>query len=458
MQFLRPLISLFLVIGLMPPVSLSQGVSGFSDIKNTPYQQSIEFLAERGIVKGYPDGTFRQNQSVNRAEMLKILMESQSVPLKETLTNCFQDVQGQWFAPYVCNAKQTGLVKGYADGSFHPGEPINMAEGLKVGLDIFDQSVVSIKEGDWFQPYVEFAHQHNLFSKFSYLPARSMTRGELSFLMHQLILNQEGTKKLAAERKNWSAGCGVTPPAGQPNHSTIGGRERTYITSIPKGYNKDVPVKLVFAFHGRTNSNAMVRGYYKVEEASKGAAIVVYPSGIDAGNGGRSWSDPGDPPSKLRDYALFDQLLKEFSSNYCVDLDEVYVVGHSLGAWFVNSLACFRGDVIRGVGSLGGGTSSGQCTGPVAAMIWHNPKDNLVPFADGIRARDQYIKQNACSTKSVPVEPHEGNCVEYQGCANDAPLVWCPHRVDTDFRGSYYPHTWPNFTGKDMWAFFESLK
>jgi polyhydroxybutyrate depolymerase len=49
---------------------------------------------------------------------------------------------------------------------------------------------------------------------------------------------------------------------------------------------------------------------------------------------------------------LFDQLVQEFSDSYCIDLDHIYVVGHSLGARFTNSLACARGDVIRGIGSV----------------------------------------------------------------------------------------------------------
>jgi len=49
---------------------------------------------------------------------------------------------------------------------------------------------------------------------------------------------------------------------------------------------------------------------------------------------------------------LFDQLLKEFEDKYCIDKDQVFVVGHSLGAWFTNTLSCARGNVIRAIGSV----------------------------------------------------------------------------------------------------------
>jgi polyhydroxybutyrate depolymerase len=94
----------------------------------------------------------------------------------------------------------------------------------------------------------------------------------------------------------------------------------------------------------------------------------------------RSWSSPGDHSDQLRDFALFDTIVKEFTTKYCINRDEIFVVGHSLGAWFTNSLACARGDVIRAIGSVGGGTTINTCAGPTAAVIMHNPLDNLASF------------------------------------------------------------------------------
>lgn len=454
----------FLMAGLIlmgglntTPFSHAQD-SVLTDIQGHKYRESIEFLKGRNIVKGYQDGTFRPDTPINRAEMLKILMESYfSTEEWEGDYYCFKDVDAQWFARYICAAKNKKIVQGYSNGFFRPAQKVNMAEALKMGIETFDLSTQDYRGEQWFEPYIEFAHSNNIFSKFSYLPSRGMTRGEMSYLIHQLLLNHEKIKAFTGERKNHSAGCGTNAPYPAPTQSTLNGVKRDYITVIPKNYNPDRPVKLIFAFHGRTNPNTQVRGYYKVEQAAGEEAILIYPAGLPTGSGSRNWSNPGDAPDQLRDFALFDQLLEEFSRNYCVDLDEVYVVGHSLGAWFTNSLACFRGDIIRGIGSLGGGTAVGDCAGPVATMIWHNPKDRLVAFSQGETARDQYIRQNQCSYETFKTEPSRGNCVEYKGCYEDAPLVWCPHTVDHDYRGAYYPHTWPDFTGAEIWKFFKGL-
>ena len=450
------------IIGVVVLLSFGvqvRAVDPFSDIQFSKYRDSIIFLHDRGVVQGYDDMTFRPDAPVNRAEMTKIILES--LFSKEEIGNlraCFSDVGTDWYARYVCYAKAQDIVGGYPDGKFRPANNVNMAEALKIALETFDAPLSSSGGDFWYSPYVEFAHNNNLFSKYNYSPARSMTRGEMSYLIHKLILNEEGTELFTGIHSNLSAGCGKTPPSMTPTSSVVSGVTRHYITVIPKNYDKNESKKLIFAFHGRTNSNTQVRGYYKVEQAAGNEAIMIYPSGLPEAGPSRSWSDPGDSADNLRDFALFDQLLDEFSNNYCIDLDDVYVVGHSLGAWFTNSLGCARGDVIRGIGSLGGGITAGTCTGPVAVWTSHNPNDNLSPYSAGLAARDNFLKQNGCGASTVPASPSSMNCVEYQGCMEDAPLVWCPHTINYDNYGNYYPHTWPRGTGEAIWNFFKSLE
>lgn len=62
-----------------------------------------------------------------------------------------------------------------------------------------------------------------------------------------------------------------------------------------------------------------------------------------------------------------------------------------------------------------------NCSGPVSAMIMHNPEDNLASFAGGEAARDTLLKQNQCDVntfKPLPNDPEEGNCIEYTSCLN----------------------------------------
>ena len=154
---------------------------------------------------------------------------------------------------------------------------------------------------------------------------------------------------------------------------------------------------------------------------------------------------------------MFDQILKDFEENYCIDKDQIFVVWHSLWAWFTNSLSCARGDKIRAIWSVGWWTTINECSGPVAWIIMQHPDDNLSTYREWVVARDQMLKQNFCWPETVPFWPAPLNCVKYTNCLSDAPVVWCPHSDSTDNRWKYYPHTWPDNAWSEIIKFFESL-
>ena len=430
----------------------------FPDIGENQYRDSIEYLYNKGVVQWYPNGTFGPDLAINRAEIMKIILESSIEYDMGTWKNCFDDVYDDRFAKYICYAKEHGMVKWYTDGTFKPMQQVIIAEALKMWLEWFAVDINESHQDDWYQPYIDFVHNNNIFSKYALLPNKNMTRGEMAYLVHQLMLDKNWSKEFTNQRDVDSLGCGKEQPNISPTSSIVNGQTRNYITVIGDKYNKNIPIKIIFAFHGRTNSNTMVRTYYDIEKESQGNAIIIYPSGLPEEWPTRNWSNPWDKSSKLRDFALFDQLLEEFENNYCINKDQVFVVWHSLGAWFANSLSCARGDIIRWVGSVGGGTTINNCNGTVAAMIMQNPDDNLSSYGAWVTARDQMLRQNSCGEKTISVGPEGWNCVEYIDCQKDAPVIWCPHSDSTSEQWKYYPHTWPDFAGETIWNFFDEQK
>jgi polyhydroxybutyrate depolymerase len=234
----------------------------------------------------------------------------------------------------------------------------------------------------------------------------------------------------------------------------VAGQERQAVVVLPDDYRADRPHALIFAFHGRTNDNGRARRYFGLERATDTPTIYVYPAGLPDGTGGFTWADLGDPPDALRDFALFDVLLDKLKSAYCVDLDAVHLVGHSLGASFANSLACARVDQIRGLAAVAGGIAPSDCSGDVAALLLHNPRDQAVPLSEGERARDALLGRPGASNK--PVRRFAGfDCSRYDDAVN--PILWCLHAQDFTRRGRFYPHQWPRGATDAILAFFATL-
>lgn len=279
-----------------------------------------------------------------------------------------------------------------------------------------------------------------------------MLRHILLALVASCAAGFAAVEAIAEER---SPGCDAPPPARPPETFQVDGRERHAIVVLPQAYRADRPHALVFAFHGRTNPNAQARRYFGLEEAAFRPAIYVYPAALPDRSGRFTWADPGDSPEALRDFALFDTIFEHVTTAYCVDLDAVYAVGHSLGASFANSLACARAHRIRAVASVAGGITPSDCSGEVAALLLHNPRDRAVPVSEGERARDVLLGGQVAEQQPVRRSVGAFECQLYDD--RDNPIFWCLHGEDLTAPGRFYPHQWPEGAAQEILEFFDTL-
>lgn len=247
-----------------------------------------------------------------------------------------------------------------------------------------------------------------------------------------------------------STGCLRPPPETPPATVTVDGTARRLIAVVPEGYDPARPYRLVVAFHGRTTPADRARRYYGLEDAAGNDTIFVYPQAQRQRDGTFIWRQP-------EDFALFDAIVDRFSRTYCIATDALFAVGHSLGATFVNDLACARGDALRAIATVAGGMVPQDCTGAVAALLLHNPDDRLVPVAEGRAARDRLLAQNALPLTPAARYPDLLDCRRYGTAAAADPVVWCPHGHDHTRQGRYYPHQWPSGTGTLIMEFFGAL-
>ena len=107
-------------------------LKGFSDVKDPthPYYKAIYWAAKAGITKGYPDGTFGINKSCTRGEMIMFLWRFAGRPAPASASKSpFKDVPTtHTFYKAVLWAYQTGITKGYGDGTFGINRNVSRGE------------------------------------------------------------------------------------------------------------------------------------------------------------------------------------------------------------------------------------------------------------------------------------------------------------------------------------------
>ncbi len=158
----------------------------FTDVDEDS-EQEILYLAEQGVVEGQSEGYYAIDDSVNRAEMIKILLELVGEePSVEDYNNCFDDVTDDWYAPYVCFAKEYDIVRGYDDGNFRPANPVSYAESLKITLNIFNFGLT--EDGDeWYSEFVDKSEEFGLISE-SYGPNDYISRKTMAVIAVRSML------------------------------------------------------------------------------------------------------------------------------------------------------------------------------------------------------------------------------------------------------------------------------
>jgi len=193
-----------LVIVLL--VFIAQSSSNWSAALNLPFtdidSSTLEgnatlYLAHRGFVQGFPDGTFRGSSIVNRAEAAKLLVLAAGIPLNEDLPNPFVDIsRSEWFTPFVVAAREEGILDGYTDGSFRPARGITTAEFTKMAVNAFELPLslphrfTDFHAGSWFTPFAGAAWHYHLFPEHLntniLLPEELLSRNDIVIAIYQI--------------------------------------------------------------------------------------------------------------------------------------------------------------------------------------------------------------------------------------------------------------------------------
>ena len=213
--------------------AMSAYAANFSDVSGSPNAIAIQYLSDKGVIGGYPDGTFRPRNTVNRAELAKFLVGGTgATPSVSQYNNCFPDVTTEWFAPFVCYAKAQGWVAGYSDGTFRPSNTVNTAEAIKMIVNAQGYSVPQMATSNsysdvflaqWFDPFVQVAHDKNILDVSSGVlgVGNDMTRGRVAESMYRAMYIKEKGLQSYGSAPFISSDPALPPPPASSSASPI---------------------------------------------------------------------------------------------------------------------------------------------------------------------------------------------------------------------------------------------
>lgn len=120
-------------------VPMQAQAAGFSDVDaNSESGKAIQGLVDRGIIRGYSDGTFKPNQHVTRAQAASILGKVLQLDTTNIKNPEFKDV-GTWHQNYkeIAALAQAGIMPGYANGEFKLYRAITREEMAEILVRAF---------------------------------------------------------------------------------------------------------------------------------------------------------------------------------------------------------------------------------------------------------------------------------------------------------------------------------
>jgi len=119
----------------------------FSDMKDTLWSNiAISTLAKTGIILGYPDGSYGPGDNITRAEFVTIVTRFFSYDDVSHVMPYSDVAADHWAARYIMRAHYAGLIIGDPGGAFRPDEPISRAEAIAIINRLLNRHVETIDD------------------------------------------------------------------------------------------------------------------------------------------------------------------------------------------------------------------------------------------------------------------------------------------------------------------------
>ncbi|MED3026404.1 MULTISPECIES: S-layer homology domain-containing protein [Bacillus cereus group] len=118
--------------GILAGSLLSYSTSAFANTHKFPdvpawADKSVNYLVDKKVLSGYPDGTFGSSDSLDRAAAATIMTKALGIQVDFDAKPSFTDSQNHWATPYIAAAEKAGIIKGEGNGIFNPSGKVTRA-------------------------------------------------------------------------------------------------------------------------------------------------------------------------------------------------------------------------------------------------------------------------------------------------------------------------------------------
>ncbi len=259
-------------------------------------------------------------------------------------------------------------------------------------------------------------------------------------------------------------------PGTYPQSFTHGGRDRTYLLHVPRGYDGRTPTPLVFLFHGGPGSPAGIEsrvGFRTLPD--EGGFIGVVPEGING-----YWNDGGSQPlvpeiGNVDDVGFVAALTDHLAGRFRIDPLRIYATGLSNGGFLSNRLGVELSARLAAIAPVSGTLGRAIAPNfvpqnPVAVLYMHGTSDDIVPYGGGqvdnlggdvISAAELvnlWVKADGCATPARAEQLPRVRRDTYTPCRAGTEVVF--YTIEGG------GHNWPQPMGVEaiqlIWDFFRA--
>lgn len=206
---------------IMASASTVSFAAGFSDLSQASWAKAtIEEWTQKGLVSGYPDGTFRPSNHITRAEFATLVQKA--FDLKSEAKSEFSDVESSdWYYDAVTTLASLGVVGGYEDGTFRPAGHITRAEAaaimtnlkkLNPNAKVAEKFADYASMADWAKGHVGAAVEAKFMSGYpdgTFMASNTITRAESVATLNNVINPGEAKANLVIDKAGTYGGTEV---------------------------------------------------------------------------------------------------------------------------------------------------------------------------------------------------------------------------------------------------------